>query len=101
MKKLISAGASLLMILLVLSCGNKGPAEEKTAEETPATQNIVVIAMGSGFSTLDPGYVYEQNPPWLSMPVTKLCSNSTMETMPPSPVLPNRSAFPMTVRCCR
>ena len=63
MKKWISAGVSLLMILSVLSCGNKAPADKAAEETTTAKQNTVVIAMGSGFSTLDPGYVYEQNPP--------------------------------------
>lgn len=33
-----------------------------TESQNASGNNTVVIAMGSGFSTLDPGYVYEQNP---------------------------------------
>ena len=63
-------GAALIMMLSVMSCG-KQAAEKETV--TPEIQKTVVIAMGSGFSTLDPGYMYEQNPP--------LIANACYETL--------------------
>ncbi|MFA9377199.1 MAG: ABC transporter substrate-binding protein [Lachnotalea sp.] len=47
---------------------------DATGEGTSSTGgNTVVIAMGSGFSTLDPGYMYEQNP--------TLVANACYETL--------------------
>ena len=34
-----------------------------TASAASGGDNSIVVAMGSGFDTLDPGYVYEKNPP--------------------------------------
>lgn len=44
-----------------------------TEDSTSSSGNTVVIAMGSGFSTLDPGYMYEQNP--------TLVANACYETL--------------------
>lgn len=43
------------------STGGSGAGTEGTLEA--GGSNTVVVAMGSGFSTLDPGYVYEKYPP--------------------------------------
>lgn len=41
----------------------KETAAAESGESTEAFSNTVVVAMGAGFSTLDPGYVYEKYPP--------------------------------------
>ena len=66
-KRLLALGLCLTMVLGCVACGGGSKSETKAAEskqETEAAgQNTVVVAMGSGFSTLDPGYVYEKYPP--------------------------------------
>lgn len=65
MKKNLSRLLVLVAITAsLLSCKGK-TAEKDTSQvvEEKAPSNTVILAMGSGFSTLDPGYVYEQNPP--------------------------------------
>lgn len=43
-----------------LPAGTTGSAEAGTG--TDGNGNTVIVAMGSGFSTLDPGHVYEKYP---------------------------------------
>ena len=75
-KKLLAVVLCLAMALSAAACGGgAGDSAEPAADETTengassetaadeAGSNTVVIAMGSGFSTLDPGYVYEKYPP--------------------------------------
>ena len=72
-KKLLASVLCLAMALATAACGSSNTAEstepsaEQTTEDTASSDgsgsNTVVIAMGSGFSTLDPGYVYEKYPP--------------------------------------
>ena len=74
-KKLLAAVLCLAMALTTAACGSSSdsadssePAAEGTTEDTASGSssdgsNTVVVAMGSGFSTLDPGYVYEKYPP--------------------------------------
>ena len=70
-KKLLAALLCAVMALGLAACGGSAetePAEEtETAAETAESANgsTVVIAMGSGFSTLDPGRVYEKYPPMI------------------------------------
>lgn len=73
-KKLLAAAFCLAMALAATACGGSsgttaesGAAAEGTTEGAASTDSAngstVVVAMGSGFSTLDPGYVYEKYPP--------------------------------------
>lgn len=79
-KKLLAAALSLALILGLASCGSSadststsadsasGSASDLAEEESGTDQagggsSTVVIAIGTGFSTLDPGYVYEKYPP--------------------------------------
>ena len=70
-KRLLAALLCALMALGLAACGGSAePAEdtEPAAAETTETGDsgngsTVVVAMGSGFSTLDPGRVYEKYPP--------------------------------------
>ncbi len=74
-KKLLAAMLCLAMALATVACGSgdtadtSEPAAEGTTEDTASGDaansgsSTVVVAMGSGFSTLDPGYVYEKYPP--------------------------------------
>ena len=70
-KKLLTAALCLAVSLACSACGGNG-ADGTSAGKTDAAaegasqaagSNTVVVAMGSGFSTLDPGYVYEKYPP--------------------------------------
>ena len=70
-KKLLTAALCLAVSFALSACGGNG-ADGTTAGKTDAAtegasqaagSNTVVVAMGSGFSTLDPGYVYEKYPP--------------------------------------
>ncbi|HJA71683.1 MAG TPA: ABC transporter substrate-binding protein [Candidatus Lachnoclostridium stercoravium] len=71
-KKLLAAALCMAMALAVSACGGKaaesgettaaGAAQGEAVSES-ANGTTVVVAMGSGFSTLDPGYVYEKYPP--------------------------------------
>lgn len=70
-KKLLAAALCMAMALAVSACGGAaesgettaaGAAQEESAGES-ANGTTVVVAMGAGFSTLDPGYVYEKYPP--------------------------------------
>ena len=111
-KKLMSAILSVMLAVALAACGSAdgkyadAGAGKTTAEaqaggsesagtgesSTPAagSGNQIVINMGSGFSTLDPSYVYEQNPP--------LVINACYETLfkiktgeaSPSPLLAER-----------
>lgn len=69
-KKLLALALCLAMVLGCVACG--GSQSEEAADGTAAAEtadasgsNTVVVAMGSGFSTLDPGYVYEKYPPMI------------------------------------
>lgn len=70
-KKLLAITLCVAMAFGLVACGGGG---ESSTTETTGTEaadgenssegsNTVVVAMGSGFSTLDPGYVYEKYPP--------------------------------------
>lgn len=69
-KKLLAMTLSLAMALSCVACGGSDaesgsePAAEstETASEDSGS-STVVVAIGAGFSTLDPGYVYEKYPP--------------------------------------
>ena len=59
-KRLLALALSLVMVASCVACGGSDK-ETKTAENTTnateeAGSNTVVVAMGGGFSTLDPGY---------------------------------------------
>ena len=72
-KRLLAAALGAVMVLGLAACGGSAdtePAAEETTEaaeaaETSGEGNTVVVAMGSGFSTLDPGRVYEKYPPMI------------------------------------
>ena len=71
-KKFMAMTLGLVMALSLVACGGGSDSGSSTTNETAAAEsgesanagsNTVVVAMGSGFSTLDPGYVYEKYPP--------------------------------------
>ena len=69
-KRLLALALCSVMALSCVACGGSktetsaGVASETTSEASVSTgSNTVVVAMGAGFSTLDPGYVYEKYPP--------------------------------------
>lgn len=71
-KKFMAMTLGLVMALSLVGCGGgsdsgstttKETAAAESGESTEAGSNTVVVAMGAGFSTLDPGYVYEKYPP--------------------------------------
>ena len=71
-KKFMAMTLGLVMALSLVACGGGSDSGSSTTKETAAAEsgestnagsNTVVVAMGSGFSTLDPGYVYEKYPP--------------------------------------
>lgn len=71
-KKFMAMTLGLVMALSLVGCGGgsdsgstttKETAAAESGESTEAFSNTVVVAMGAGFSTLDPGYVYEKYPP--------------------------------------
>ena len=73
-KRLLAALLCALMALGLTACGGSTETAESTepaaAEETTESAgsgngSTVVVAMGSGFSTLDPGRVYEKYPPMI------------------------------------
>ena len=58
-KKILALTLCLALVFTLGACGggtNGGSADSSGS-------NTVVVAMGSGFTSLDPGYVYEKNPP--------------------------------------
>lgn len=71
-KKFLVMALGLAVALSCAACGGGSTNEPEAAGSEAAGEsggasadgeNTVVIAMGSGFSTLDPGYVYEKYPP--------------------------------------
>ena len=81
-KKVLVLLLAVAMIFNVTGCSsnnNKGENEDSTNNadnantDNSTSENVVVIAMGSGFSTLDTGYMYEQNP--------TLVANACYETL--------------------
>lgn len=76
-KKILAMALGVALVLSCTACGGgssetKAPAAgESNAASTEAAggesastgSNTVVVAIGAGFSTLDPGYVYEKYPP--------------------------------------
>lgn len=76
-KKILALALGVALVLSCTACGGgtsetKAPAAgESSAASTEAAggesastgSNTVVVAIGAGFSTLDPGYVYEKYPP--------------------------------------
>ena len=78
MKKKLLAAAAMCITVALASAGCGGSSQDGTSAGGTAVSgaeagtegtsqaggsNTVVVAMGSGFSTLDPGYVYEKYPP--------------------------------------
>ncbi len=69
-KKILALLLTTMMAISCVACGTDSGTSTTSTESggdttSPSTSsggNTVVIAMGSGFSTLDPGYMYEQNP---------------------------------------
>lgn len=71
-KKFMARTLGLVMALSLVACGGGSDSGSSTTKETAAAEsgdstntgsNTVVVAMGAGFSTLDPGYTYEKYPP--------------------------------------
>ena len=74
-KKFMAMTLGLVMALSLVACGGGSDSGSSTTKETAAAEsgdstntgsNTVVVAMGAGFSTLDPGYTYEKYPPVIS-----------------------------------
>lgn len=74
-RRFIALALSVVVALGCAACGGAdgdAPAAEGTTEEaagggessgSDSGSSTVVVAMGSGFATVDPGYVYEKYPP--------------------------------------
>jgi len=74
-KKLMTLLLATAMVMSLVACGSNSSKDSgKTTDSSNSTgKNTVVVAMGSGFSTLDTGYMYEQNP--------TLVANACYETL--------------------
>lgn len=78
-KKVLSLLVTAATVLSLVACGGANDSQSNSSttdsetESSASDGNTVVIAMGSGFSTLDPGYMYEQNP--------TLIANACYETL--------------------
>ena len=67
-KKFLALALSLTMVLGLAACGggsDNASSDGSSAAAGDSGSSTVVVAMGSGFSTLDPGYVYEKYPPMI------------------------------------
>ena len=67
-KKFLALALSLTMVLSLAACGggsDNASSDGSSAASGDSGSSTVVVAMGSGFSTLDPGYVYEKYPPMI------------------------------------
>ena len=70
-RKLTALALGLVLALGLAACGGGSSSSGGSAsggDAAPATEaasgsSTVVVAMGSGFATLDPGRVYEKYPP--------------------------------------
>lgn len=64
-KKLLAMVMCLTMVFGLAGCGGGSDAKDgaDAAGSADAGNSTVVVAIGAGFSTLDPGYVYEKYPP--------------------------------------
>ncbi len=64
-KRILALALILVMAAGCVACGGKKK-DSKAADNATEEEDVfnsVTIAMGGGFSTLDPGYVYEKYPP--------------------------------------
>ncbi|MCR5469040.1 MAG: ABC transporter substrate-binding protein [Lachnospiraceae bacterium] len=68
-KRLLALMLAASMVFGLTACGSSSTgsasseaSESATSEDGASTNSTVVIAMGSGFDTLDPGQVYEKYP---------------------------------------
>lgn len=61
-KKILALAMCLALVFTLCSCGGGGDAGSADSSGSSGS-NTVVVAMGGGFDTLDPGYVYEKYPP--------------------------------------
>ena len=95
-KKFMAMTLGLVMALSLVACGGgndsgssttKDTAAAESGESTNADSNTVVVAMGSGFSTLDPGYVYEKYPPLIVNACYETLLSSIAMTALPNHVL--------------
>lgn len=59
-KKLLALALCLALVFTLGACGGGG---NGAGSADASGSSTVVVAMGGGFSTLDPGYVYEKYPP--------------------------------------
>lgn len=59
-KKFLALVLALAVAVGGTACGGK--TNDGDAATNTNTEGTVIVAMGSGFSTLDPGYVYEKYP---------------------------------------
>lgn len=68
-KRILAIALCAAMTLGLAACGGDSTSTAESSAASAGTasgssdDSTVVIAMGSGFSTLDPGYVYEKYPP--------------------------------------
>ena len=64
-KRILALALIFVMAASCVACGGKKKSS-KGADDSAAEEevfNTVTVGMGGGFSTLDPGYVYEKYPP--------------------------------------
>ena len=72
-KRILALALTFVMAASCVACGGKGK-DKNSADnfEEEEVVNTVVVAMSGGFSTLDPGYVYEKYP---QVPITACYEN--------------------------
>lgn len=93
-KKLLSIFMALSMAVGLASCGGSSVPEQGGTESESATgNNTVVIAVGSGFSTLDPGYMYEQTPTLIANACYETLFNFDTGVLEPQPSLADTYTF--------
>lgn len=63
-KKLLALAAVLALAVGSVGCGKSDDSNKNSSNDNASSGNkTVVVAMGGGFTDLDPGYVYEMYPP--------------------------------------
>ena len=93
-KKFLAMALGIAVVLSCTACGGgasdtaapasggtNAASSEAGSDSAAGGSTIVTVAIGAGFSTLDPGYVYEKYPPLVINACMRTFSNSTAMTV--------------------
>ncbi|MDO4750434.1 MAG: ABC transporter substrate-binding protein, partial [Eubacteriales bacterium] len=61
-RRMLALLLALVMVVGLCACGTTTTTTTPAPDASTDTENIVAIAMGSGFDTMDPGHCYEKYP---------------------------------------